>query len=138
MSGSASDYLENALINATLRGAAFPTPSSLYLALFTADPTDANVVANEETGQWYVRQDLAGGGPINSAFTAPSNGVTSNAKVVTFAPVTDAQTTITHYGIYDASSGGNLLIHGPMTTAKTLQIDDVLSFAIGALQIAAT
>ncbi|SDZ94478.1 phage tail fiber protein [Marinobacterium iners] len=138
MPGSASDYLENALINATLRGAAFPTPSSLYLALFTADPTDANVVANEETGQWYVRQDLAGGGPINSAFTAPSNGVTSNAKVVTFAPVTDAQTTITHYGIYDASSGGNLLIHGPMTTAKTLLIDDVLSFAIGALQIAAT
>ena len=138
MAGSASDYLENALINATLRGASFPTPNALFIALFTADPTDANITANEVNGAWYARQDINQGGPINSGFTAPSNGVTSNAKVLTFPPVTDAQVTVTHYGIYDASTGGNLLIHGPMTTAKTLLVDDVLSFAIGALQIAAT
>lgn len=138
MAGAASDYLENALINSTLRGASFPTPNALFLALFTADPTDANIVANEVTGAWYERQDITGGGNINSGFTSPSNGVTTNAKVLTFPPVTDAQVTITHYGIYDASTGGNLLIHGAMTTAKTLLVDDVLSFAIGALQIAAT
>ena len=138
MAGSASDYLENALINATLRGAPFPTPNALYIALFTADPTDANITANEVVGGWYSREDITQGGAINSGFTSPSNGVTSNAKVLTFPPVTDAQVTITHFGIYDAASGGNLLIHGPMTTAKTLLVDDVLSFAIGALQIAAT
>ena len=138
MAGAASDYLENALINATLRGASFPTPNALFLALFTADPTDANIVANEVNGAWYQRQDITGGGAINSGFTAPSNGVTSNAKVLTYPPVTDSQVTVTHYGIYDASTGGNLLIHGAMTTSKTLLVDDVLSFAIGALQIAAT
>ena len=138
MAGAASDYLENALINSTLRGASFPTPNALFLALFTADPTDANIVANEVNGSWYARQDITGGGAISSGFTAPSNGVTSNARVLTFPPVTGAQVTVTHYGIYDASTGGNLLIHGPMTTSKTLLVDDVLSFAIGALQIAAT
>lgn len=138
MAGSASDYLENAVVNATLRGASFPTPSALYIALFTADPTDANITANEVVGGWYARQDLAVGGAINSAFTSPSNGVTSNAKVITYPAVTDAQVTITHYGIYDSATGGNLLIHGPMTTAKTLLVDDVLSFAIGALQISVT
>lgn len=138
MAGAASDYLENAVINSALRGAPFPVPNALFLALFIADPTDANIVANEVTGNWYRRQDITGGGPINSGFTAPSNGVTSNAKVITFPPVTGAQVTVTHYGIYDSSTGGNLLIHGPMTTSKTLLVDDVLSFAIGALQIAAT
>ena len=139
MAGSASDYLENALVNAVLRGQQYTSPSALYLALFTADPTDANITANEiASGTWYARVDMTLGGTINSAFTAPANGVTSNAKVLTFQPVTGAQVTVTNFAIYDASTGGNMLYHSALTTPKTLLIDDVLSFAIGSIQISAT
>ena len=134
-----SDYLEGKIIETTLRGAAMPVPSNIYLALFTADPTDANVSANEVTvANWpaYVRQDAAQGGAISTGWTAASNGVSSNAKVVTF-PANNgaAQITITHLGIFDAASGGNMLYHAPLVSSKTLQIGDVLSFGIGALTV---
>lgn len=137
MAGSASDYLEAAVINAVLRGQSFTAPAKTYIALFTADPTDANVSANEVVGAWYARQDAAQGGTVDSGWTSPSNGVSSNAKVITFPAVTGSQVTVTHFGIYDSLTAGNLLFHGNLATAKTLLVDDVLSFSIGALQIGA-
>lgn len=134
-----SNYLETNIIESTLRGAAFPIPSAVYVALFTADPTDANVTANEVTlTAWpaYMRQDAAQGGSISSGWTAPSNGQSSNAKSLTF-PANNGtnQVTITHIGLYDASTGGNLLYHAPLQSPKTLLVTDVLSFAIGSLAV---
>jgi hypothetical protein len=137
MAGSASDYLEAAVINSVLRGQNFPVPAKTYIALFTADPTDANVSANEAVGAWYSRQDAAQGGTVDSGWTSPANGVSSNAKVITFPAVSGAQVTVSHFGIYDAATAGNLLFHGNLATSKTLLVDDVLSFSIGALQIGA-
>lgn len=137
MAGSASDYLEAGIINSVLRGQNFPVPAKTYVALFTADPTDANITANEVVGAWYARQDAAQGGTIDSGWTSPANGVSTNAKVITFPAVTGSQVTVSHFGIYDAISGGNLMFHGNLATPKTLLVDDVLSFSIGALQIGA-
>lgn len=134
-----SNYTESNIIETTLRGAAFPVPAGSYLALFTSDPTDANVTANEaQVGAWpaYVRQDCAAGNAINTGWSAPSDGVTSNAKALTFPANNGAgAVTITHIGIYDAASGGNLLYHAPLTASKTLQVGDVISFAIGSVTV---
>lgn len=134
-----SDYLEEKIIQTTLRGQAMPVPSSIYLALFTADPTDANASANEvKLSDWpaYARQDAAQGGAIASGWTAPANGVSSNAKIVTFPANNGASPIqITHMAIYDAQTGGNMLYHAPLVSSKTLQIGDVLSFGIGALTV---
>lgn len=134
-----SDYLESGIINATLRGVPLSVPSGTFLALFTGDPTDANVSANEvSTTAWpaYTRLDFAAGGAIASGWTAPSDGVTSNAKATTF-PANNgvSAVTVTHVGIYDSNTGGNLLYHAPLTQAKTLQVGDVLSFAVGSITI---
>lgn len=134
-----SNYTEGNIIETTLRGAAFPVPSNVYVALFTADPTDANTTANEvQVANWpaYVRKDAAVGGAISSGWTANSNGVSSNAKVITF-PANDGAgaVTVTHVGLYDASTSGNLLYHAPLVASKTLQVGDVLSFAIGSLVV---
>lgn len=134
-----SNYTEGNIIETTLRGSAFPVPAAVYVALFTADPTDADVTANEvQVAAWpsYVRKDAAVGGAISSGWTANSNGVSSNAKVVTF-PANDGAgaVTATHVGLYDAASGGNLLYHAPLVASKTLQPGDVLSFAIGSLTV---
>lgn len=134
-----SNYTENNIIETTLRGAAFPVPAGVYLALFTADPTDANVTANEVSlAAWpaYVRRDAAGGAAISTGWTAPADGVSSNAKVLSFPANNGAgNITLTHVGLYDAAVGGNLLYHAPLVSSKTLLPGDVISFSIGSLTV---
>ena len=127
-----SDYAEAACLNALLRGITLNAANvaSLRLALYTSDPGDAGSGA-EVQGSWYVRVPTG-------AFTAPAPSgsgaqAVSNINAVTFASVKDAAGTITHAGIIDAGSGGNLLFSNAMPSPKTLQIGDVLSFAPGAL-----
>ena len=134
-----SNYTEEKIIETTLRGAAFPVPSGTFLALFTADPTDANVTANEvQLAAWgaYARQNAAGGGAISTGWATPANGVTTNANVLTFAANNGAgSVTVTHMGIYDALTGGNLLYHAQLVSPKTLLVGDVLSFGVAAITV---
>lgn len=127
-----SDYAEAAIINAVLRGTNFtaPTVSALHLALFTADPTDAGNLNEVSSGTWYTRQ-------LTGTFTAPapvgSTQQSSNVASITFPAVTMAAATVTHIGIFDAATAGNMLFSAAMTSSKTLQIGDVLSFAPGTI-----
>jgi len=127
-----SDYAESAVINALLRGTNFtaPTVASLRLALFSADPTDAGNLNELATGTWYARQ-------LTGTWTAPAPSgeqqQSSNVASVTFPAVTGAAVTVTHIGIYDAATAGNMLFSAPMTSSKTLQVGDVLSFAPGTI-----
>jgi hypothetical protein len=133
-----SDYLESGVLEHTLRGSSLPTPSTVYMALFSSDPTDAST-GNELGDSAYVRQDMAKGGTIASGWTAPSTSgegkASSNANVIQFPPIADGTVTATHYALYDSQIGGNMLYHGSFTVSKTLEINDVLSIAIGGLQV---
>lgn len=127
-----SDYAEQALINALLRGTNFiaPATASLRLALFTADPTDAGNLNEVPSGTWYVRQAT---GAFNAPAAAGSASQTANALSITFPAVTVQAVTITHVGLFDANTAGNMLFSAPMQSSKTLQVGDVLSFAPGTL-----
>lgn len=117
-----SNYLANQIINDTL-----VTPyASRYLALFMADPTDANVTTNEASGAWYSRKPTG-------AWASPTVGVSENLSAIQYNPVTGGQVTLTHWGIYDAVTSGNLLYSGAFTTAKTFNIDDFPLIAAGDL-----
>lgn len=133
-----SDYLESGVLNHTLRGQALSTPATIYLALFTSNPTDA-ATGTELSDSAYVRQDMAKGGSISSGWTSPTVSgegmAVSNAQVIQFPPIADGSVTITHYALFDAQTTGNLLYHGEFTVGKTLEINDVLSIDIGGLQI---
>jgi hypothetical protein len=121
-----SNYLENALINVTLRSTAYTTPTNVYLALYLDDPTDADT-GTECSGTSYARQVLT--------FGAPSNGVTSNSAVIEFPQAGGSWGTITHVGIRDASTAGNLLYHTPLDASKTIATGDVFRIAIGSLSV---
>jgi hypothetical protein len=123
---SMSDYLENKILNAVLRNTAYTSPSQVYIALFTSDPTDAGT-GTEVTGGGYARQPIT--------FNAPSNGQVTNAADILFPVATASWGTVTHIGIYDASTGGNLLFHGALTTSKTISTDDQLKIAAGDITI---
>lgn len=117
-----SDYLENALLNATLRGVAYTAPTTVYVALFTSDPTDA-ATGTEVAGGAYARQSIT--------FNAPTAGSTSNSADVLFPIATAAWGTITYLAVFDAATGGNMLYSGQLTTAKTIATDDQLKLAAG-------
>jgi len=121
-----SNYLENALINVTLRATSYTAPTTVYVALFTTDPTDAGT-GTEVSGGAYARTSIT--------FGSPSNGVTTNSADVTFPTCTAAWGTVTHMGIYDASTSGNLLYHTPLDASKTVDSGDIFKISSGNLSV---
>ena len=121
-----SNYLENALINATLRATTFTSPAAVYVSLHTADPTDAGS-GTEVSGGSYARK--------SATFASPANGASATSADVTFDQATGSWGTITHIGIWDALTTGNLLYHTPLTTSKTIDTGDIFKIAVGSLSV---
>jgi hypothetical protein len=121
-----SNYLENALINATLRATTFTSPATVYVGLYTTDPTDAGT-GTEVSGGSYARQSVT--------FGAPSNGVSTNSAAVEFPQCTSTWGTVSHIGILDASTSGNLYYHTALDSSKTIETGDVFKIAIGNLSV---
>jgi len=121
-----SNHLENKFLDITLKGATAYNVATPYLALFSTDPTDAGS-GTECSWTNYARQSMS--------FGTISNGTVSSTGTIAFPAVVGANVTITHIGIYDASSTGNLLYHTPLDLAKTLSVDDVMSVASGGISV---
>ena len=121
-----SNYLENALVNATLRATTFTSPATVYVGLYTADPTDAGT-GTEVSGGSYARQSVT--------FGAPSNGVSTNSAAVEFPQCTSTWGTVSHIGILDASTSGNLYYHTALDSSKLIETGDVFKIAIGNLSV---
>lgn len=125
-----STYLSQKIINSTLRGEAFALPATLYLAQFSSSPTDDNVTSGEISGDWYSRQ-------LATSWSAPvgAGNATANSNQIQYPAVTGSAVVASHWGLYDAPTGGNLLYHGAHTAPKTLNVGDVIVVGIGQLQI---
>jgi hypothetical protein len=121
-----SNYLENALINAVLRNTSYTSPAAVYVSLYTSDPTDADT-GTEVSGGSYARTAVT--------FGAPSNGVSTNSADVTFPTATAGWGTVSHIGIHDASTSGNLLFHTPLDTSKTIDSGDIFKITSGNLSV---
>lgn len=121
-----SNYLRAALLNATLRNTTYTSPATVYLALYTSDPTAADS-GTEVSGGSYARQAVA--------FSPPSGGATDNSAQLDFPKATADWGTITHFGVRDAASGGNLLFFGALAASKTINTDDKLQVEAGSLDI---
>jgi len=121
-----SNFLENALINATLRNTTYTSVATVYVSLWTSDPTDAGS-GTEVSGGSYARTAVT--------FAAPSNGVSTNSADVTFPTATASWGTVGWIGINDAASSGNLLYHTPLDTAKTIDTGDIFKISSGNLSV---
>jgi hypothetical protein len=137
-----SDYLENKLVDQIFRGQAFSFPATLHVGLLTSAPSDGGG-GTEVSGGGYARQSV-GASLANFAGTqstgsttasSGSTGATSNNGAITFATPSAGWGTVTHFGIYDAASAGNLLFYGTLTIAKTINQSDTVSFPAGSLSI---
>jgi hypothetical protein len=121
-----SNYLENALINATLRNTSYTSPTTVYVGLYTSDPTDADT-GTEVSGGSYARTAVT--------FGSPSDGVTTNSAAVEFPQATGSWGTVGWIGILDASTSGNLLYHTALDASKTIASGDIFKIATGSLSV---
>jgi hypothetical protein len=121
-----SNFLENALINATLRATTYTSVATVYVSLWTSDPTDAGS-GTEVSGGSYARTAVT--------FGAPSNGATTNSAAVEFPQATASWGVVGWIGINDAATSGNLLYHTALDASKTIDIGDIFKIATGNLSV---
>lgn len=128
MAGSFANYLEAKLMDHWLKVSAMTPATHLYVGLSTANPGEAGAGLAEPSGNAYARVQA-------DSWSANSGGESHNSGAITFPKATGNWGTCTHFGIFDASTGGNLCAYGDLTVVKTITSGDTPSYAIGDLSI---
>ena len=124
---AASDFLELKLLDHALATTAYTAPGNVYVGLHTGSPGDDDAGSNEITGNGYTRKV--------AAFAAAASGSASTNATITFDAATGTWGTITHISLYDATTSGNLMFHGAVTTSKTIETGDTFQISNGNLTI---
>ena len=112
-----SSYAEVKILDLLFRNTAYTSPTA-YLGLFTSDPTDS-ASGTEVSGNGYARIR------IDNKMAAAATGVDNSG----------AFGTVTHIGIFDASSSGNLLAHGALSASKVISDGDTFQINSGSLTV---
>lgn len=111
----------NQLITDTLNLIKNDTP---FLALYTASPSPSGG-GTEVAGGSYSRLALT--------FGAISSGSMSNTAALTFSGLPNS--TVTHYGILNASTGGTLKVFGALNSLAVVVSGDQIQFPVSSIQI---
>lgn len=122
---SFSNYLETKVLDHVFGGVAYTAPTTLYVALYTAAPGEAGG-GTECSGTNYSRQTVT--------FTTTGD-TTTNDSAIEYSAAGNSWGTLTYAGIFDASSGGNLLTYAALTVSKTIDTGDVLRIPAGEIDI---
>ena len=124
-----SDYAENKVLDVLGANATFTAPSAVYLGLSTGSFNDDGS-GTEISGNNYAR--------VAVSFGSATSGTMSNDAAIEFAAATGSGFgTVSHWGLFDAASSGNLLVHGSFSASKAIASGDVLKIAVGDLDITA-
>ena len=124
---SFSNTFETHVLNYVFTTTSVTRPTAWYLALFTSNPAeDASGTEVSTSGTAYARQ--------SATFTVSGNEAT-NSAAIEFPTATASYGTVTHIGVYDASTGGNLIAYAALTTSKAIDTGDVLRLPANDLDI---
>ena len=123
-----SNYAEKLLLDWVFTTGAATRPTTWFVALYTAAPSDSGGGTEVSTGA-YVRKSIS-----FSAAVSPG-GTISNSNEVTFTASGAGFGTVTHIGIFDSVTSGNLLVHGQMSVSKNVLDGETLKFGINNLTL---
>jgi len=124
---SLTNAFETSTLSYLLTTGSVTRPTAWYVALFTSDPTDTGAAGTEVSGFSYAR--------VAVTFSVTDN-VASNTAGVEFPAATGgAWGTVSHIGIMDALTGGNMIIHSALTAAKAIADGDVFRIPTGDLDV---
>lgn len=124
--GNWTNYMIPKIIDHITTVASYTPVATVYIALYAANPTAADSATEFSTGS-YARQSMA--------FTAASSGATENTSDVTFPTATADVGVASYFVIKTASSAGNGLIYGALTSTYDIKNGDVYKVLAGALDI---
>lgn len=125
-----SEFLQQSLLDHVLKTTPYSVPANIYVALYTAAPSDTGG-GTEVTGGSYARKVHN----TWNAGTAASPSVADNNGVITFATATASWGTVTHFSLFDAITGGNFLGWNALDASKTVDNGDTAEFADGELDV---
>lgn len=128
-----SDYLEDKLLRATLRGEPFTSPLELYVGLFTTATGDVDGTGEELVGNGYQRIRVTFGAPVDDIDSAKY--CANDTDIRSPQPSTADWGTVSHWAVFDALAGGNRLYHGPLETPRVYETNDLFFAAAGDLKI---
>jgi len=121
-----SNYLEDAVLDHVLGTSALTSPT-VYISLYTSNPNEDDS-GTEVSGSGYAR--------ISASFNAASGGTATGPTVAKeFTASGGAWGTVTHFGLHDASTLGNLLYYGALTASKTIADGDTLRFDADSISV---
>ena len=124
---SFSNTFETHVLNYVFTTTSVTRPTAWYLALFTSNPAeDASGTEVSTSGTAYARQ--------SATFTVSGNQATTSAAIE-FPTATASYGTVTHVGVFDASTGGNLIAYSALSTSKAVGTGDVFRVPAGDLDI---
>jgi hypothetical protein len=123
-----TSYTDNKLIDHLLGSGTYTKPASKYVALFIGDPLGSGTEIST-VGTAYARQ--------SGSFNVSSNVATNSANIE-YAPATTPWGTINYIAVFDAASGGNMLVSAALSSAKTIGTGDVLRIPTGQLSVTLT
>ena len=127
--GSFTNYWENEILD-HIFGKGSYTPSTIYVGLSTTDPLDDASGLDEPGGNGYARVQTSA-----SDWNAASGGSLDNTNDITFDQATGSWGTITHFALFDAATGGNMLAHGALNQSKAIDSSDTARFEAGDLDM---
>lgn len=125
--GSLTDFAETEMLDHILKVGLYSPPATIYLGLSTADPTD--------DGSGWANPTYTGYGRKAITFAAAAARAIAQTGAVTFDPCTAGSSVITHYGLWDAETNGNLMAHGALNASKTIVAGNTPSVASGQVTI---
>jgi hypothetical protein len=124
---SLSNTFETHTLQYLFTTASVTRPTAWYVALFTSNPAeDASGTEVSTSGTAYARQ--------SATFTVSGNEAT-NSAAIEFPTATASYGTVTHIGVFDAASAGNLIAYAALTTSKAIDTGDVLRLPANDLDI---
>lgn len=127
---SFTDFLENSLLDHIFTDPAYTPPATLYLALSTTTPTDAGGNFTEPSGNNYSRVAA-----VAANFSAAAAGSKTNTAVLDFPQASGSWGTLTYFGIYDASTSGNLIMTGVLSASVAIASGDIARFAASSIVV---
>ena len=128
--GSKSAYLEQQLLNHVLRNTSYTSPTTIYLALFTSNP-DEDASGTEVSGGSYAREVITFDAPVSES---PGYSCV-NSSLITFTTPTASWGTVSHWGIFDALSSGNMLYYAAFDTSRSVSSGDDVEVPAGTLKV---
>lgn len=127
--GSFSNYWENEILDHLFGQGAY-SPPTIYVALSAADPGEGGSGISEPSGNGYARVATSA-----SDWNAADGGLLDNAGAIEFDAATGDWGTMTHFALFDAAAGGNMLTYGTLSQSKTVANGDTVQFAAGDLEV---